>query len=100
MPGFIDITDRKKLNSILKDLQPQTPPLWGRMTAQNMIEHLVEAVEYTNGKRIAEIKVPLERASKQRELLVNSDFVIPAGVTGYLPDATKTRKFKDLGTAI
>jgi hypothetical protein len=31
---------------------------------------------------------------------VHSDFVIPNGVTGYLPDATKTKRFKDLGTAI
>jgi hypothetical protein len=55
MPGFIDVTDRKNLNSLLSALQPETPALWGRMNAQNMIEHLVEAVEYTNGKRVADL---------------------------------------------
>src|SRR5262245_30622937 len=100
MPGFIDITDRKMLSSILSVLQPGTRALWGRMNAQNMIEHLVEAVEYTNGKRVADLRLPIDKAEKQREDLVNSDFVIPSGVTGYLPDATKTKRFDDLETAI
>jgi len=100
MPGFIDITDRRKLNSLLGSLQPQTPALWGRMNAQNMIEHLVEAVEYTNGKRVADLRIPSDKAASQRQLLVNSDFVIPNGVTGYLPDATKTKRFQDLETSI
>lgn len=100
MPGFIDITDRKKINSLLNILQPETPALWGSMNAQNMIEHLIEAVEYTNGKRVAQLRFPADKADKQRKDLVHSDFVIPAGVPGYLPDATKTKKFKDLETAI
>jgi len=100
MPGFIDITDRINLNSLLSTLQPETPALWGRMNAQNMIEHLVEAVEYTNGKRVADLRFPAEKANKQRQELVHSDFVIPIEVRGYLPDATKTKRFKDLGSAI
>jgi oxepin-CoA hydrolase/3-oxo-5,6-dehydrosuberyl-CoA semialdehyde dehydrogenase len=100
MPGFIDITDRKRLNSLLDALQPGTPALWGRMNAQNMIEHLVEAVEYTNGKKVADLKVSIDKAKEQRENLVLSDFVIPNSATGYLPDATKAKRFKDLKTSI
>ena len=100
MPAFIDITERRNLNLLLSILQPQTPALWGRMNAQNMIEHLVEAVEYTNGKRVAELQVPVDMADKQRKDLVSSDFVIPNDVAGYLPNATKAKRFKDLSTAI
>ncbi|HEV8504998.1 MAG TPA: hypothetical protein VGQ53_06350 [Chitinophagaceae bacterium] len=100
MPVFIDITDRKNLNSLLNILQSETPALWGRMNAQNMIEHLIEAVEYTNGKRMADLRFPPGKADQQRKDLVHGDFVIPNGVQGYLPDATKTKKFKDLPTAI
>ena len=100
MPGFIDITDRKNLNSLLSALQPETPALWGRMNAHNMIEHLVEAVEYTNGKRVADLRFPADKANKQRQGLVHSDFVIPNGVPSYLPDATKTKRFNDLANAI
>ena len=65
-----------------------------------MIEHLVEAVEYTNGKRVADLRFPPGKANSQRHLLVHSDFVIPNGVASYLPDATKTKRFNDLATAI
>jgi hypothetical protein len=100
MPGFIDITDRKNLNSLLSTLRPGTLALWGKMNAQNMIEYLVEAVEYTNGKRTADLRFPTDKANKQRQDLVQSDFVIPGGVPSYLPDATKTKRFNDLTTAI
>jgi len=100
MPSFIDITDRKNLTSLLSALQPETPALWGRMNAQNMIEHLVEAVEYTNGKRVADLRFPPDKANKQKQYLVHSDFVIPSGVPSYLPDATKTKRFNDLATSI
>jgi hypothetical protein len=100
MAGFIDVTDRKSLNSLLGALQPETPALWGKMSAQNMIEHLVEAVEYTNGKRVADLRIPARKANKQRRDLVHSDFVIPTEVRGYLGDATKAKRFKDLEAAI
>jgi hypothetical protein len=100
MPGFINITDRKNLNLLLSALQRNTPALWGRMNAQNMVEHLVEAVEYTNGKRLADLRFPPDRANRQRHLLVDSDFVIPNEVTSYLSDTTKTKRFNDLATAI
>ena len=100
MSAFIDITDRKNLSLLLNRLQPGTPALWGRMNAQNMIEHLVEALEYTNGKRVADLRVSSEFALLQKNDLVHSDFVIPNGVTGYLPDATKTNRFTDLENSI
>jgi len=100
MPGFIDITDRKRLKLLLSTLHSGTLALWGKMNAQNMIEHLVEAVEYTNGKRIADLRFPPGKANKQRQDLVLSDFVIPRGVPGYLADTTKATRFKNLGAAI
>src|SRR5262245_15358476 len=100
MPGFIDITDKKKLNSLLNALHPETPALWGKMNAQNMIEHLVEAVEYTNGKRIADLQVPIEQANKEKAELVNSAFVIPKEAPGFLTTTRTSNRFKDLATAI
>ena len=55
IPKYMDIRDRKQLNELLSALQPGTRALWGKLQAQNMIEHLIEAVEYTNGKKIAEL---------------------------------------------
>jgi oxepin-CoA hydrolase/3-oxo-5,6-dehydrosuberyl-CoA semialdehyde dehydrogenase len=99
-PTTVDITNRKELNALLNQLTPDTPALWGNLKAQSMIEHLVEAVEYTNGKRIAVLEVSTEEANNTKQLLVHSDFVITRGAKGYLTDATKTKRYKDLRSAI
>ncbi|HET9824162.1 MAG TPA: hypothetical protein VFP87_02445 [Chitinophagaceae bacterium] len=99
-PGIIDITNRKELNSLLSQLKPDTPALWGRLTAKPMIEHLIEAVEYTNGKKTAIMVLLPEEANKIKQTLVYGDFVITPGAKGYLSDATKQNRFTNLQTAI
>jgi hypothetical protein len=81
-------------------LTPETPASWGIHKAQGMIEHLVEAVEYTNGKRIAVLHLSADEADKSKQLLVRSDFVINKGAKGHLSDATKTKRYRDLPAAI
>lgn len=98
--GIVDITDREELDFLLSQLRPDTPALWGNLRAQSMIEHLVEAVEYTNGTRMAALLFPPEEANKIKQSLVNSDFVIPPGAKGYLSDATQQKRFSDLPSAI
>jgi hypothetical protein len=95
-----NILDREKLISLLGALTPGTPACWGKMNAQNMIEHLVEAVEYTNGKKIAVLDVSPEEAAMKKKTHVDSDFVIPRGAKGPLPDSTLHKRFPDLQTAI
>jgi|SRR5215471_7112324 len=97
---IVDITNRKQLSALLNQLTPDTPALWGNLKAHSMIEHLVEAVEYTNGKRIAVLEVSPQQANNTKQLLVHTDFVIGKGAKGHLSDATKTKRFKDLQTAI
>ena len=99
-PSIIDITNRKELNALLDQLTLETHALWGNLKAQSMVEHLVEAVEYTNGKRLALLHVSADEAESTKQLLVHSDFVITKGAKGYLTDATKTKRYKDLRTAI
>lgn len=65
-----------------------------------MIEHLIEAVQYTNGKKIAELEFPLDQASGMKQFMVYSDFEMPKDQKGHLSDASKTIKFKDLNTAV
>ena len=100
MSQFIDITQREKLNSLLQTLQPETPAHWGRLKAQNMIEHLTEAVEYTNGKRIANLATSADEAALQKQLKVNHDFEIPRGAKGFLRDATENIRCDNLQTAV
>ena len=97
---FIDITNRSALNQLLTSLHSETLANWGRLKAQNMIEHLTEAVEYTNGKRIAKLAVSEEEAILQKHSKVNGDFLIPKFAKGFLPDATEHVRCADLPSAI
>ena len=100
MAASVDINDRAGLNLLLNALQPGSIAAWGNLAAQNMIEHLIEAVEYTNGKRTGELAFSEEEAYKQKQFCVHSDFVTPAGVKGYLSDAMIGTRYKDIPTAI
>ena len=100
MPPYINILDQERLNVLLAPLEPGTLPLWGKLRAQNMIEHLIEAVEYTNGKKIATLELSARKAYKEKLEKVREDFEIPKEVTGPLPDNSNTIRFKDLATAI
>jgi len=75
------------LNDLLSKLDPTMAPLWGKMKPQQMIEHLIEEVEYTNGKKMADCRRPDEDATRDKKTFVYSDFKIPKNVIlGTLPD--------------
>jgi oxepin-CoA hydrolase/3-oxo-5,6-dehydrosuberyl-CoA semialdehyde dehydrogenase len=70
-----DVNDEKLLkkffsqlfNECITSLGENTPPLWGKMTPQNMVEHLVWAFECSNGIITAPCRTPghlLERAKR------------------------------------
>jgi hypothetical protein len=98
MIRFIDINDRKTLRKALANLQPETKPVWGKMTAQQMVEHLIEQVEYANGKKVATLDVPPEDAEKGKQAWVYSDIEIPRNV--FLKVLSINYLYPNLQTAI
>jgi len=84
MAKRINVSSKEELNSILSTLKEDALPAWGRLRAQNMVEHLVEAVEYTNGKKFTELDVTPEVATEAKAKCVNEDFEIPKNVPGFL----------------
>ena len=80
MAFTIDISDRQQVHSLLLLLQPETRPLWGSFTAQHMVEHLVEQVEYTNGKKTGPCDRPPEEAEKAKQIGVYTDAQIPKNI--------------------
>lgn len=86
MERLIGISRREELNSLLTKLDPTAVPLWGKMKPQQMIEHLIGEVEYTNGKKIAVCTRPEQDAARDKNTFVYSDFRIPKNVIlGELP---------------
>ncbi len=64
---------RTRLVGYLQQLDPATPPLWGKMSVQHMIEHLArEGFAVANGNNPFEkIITPPERLEKMREFLMS-----------------------------
>ncbi len=72
----------------LEKLTPETPPRWGKMTAQHMVEHLAIMTTLSNGKRTVSIQTPPEKLASRMAFLYSDaafprDF-IPGGGSGEL----------------
>lgn len=56
---------------LLQKLDPQTPPQWGIMSPQQMVEHFADAVKNASGKLILPILNEGERLEKSRRFLLS-----------------------------
>ena len=69
-------TDLETLISYLNKLDATTQPLWGKMEAQRMIEHLTEGVYMSIGKNMEqfnELLVPADKLPKMRAFLASAE---------------------------
>jgi hypothetical protein len=97
MSGLIDITNRKQLANLLQELRPETTPLWGKMNSQQMIEHLIEQVKYTNGKNIFVYDGPIDKAERQKAKMLISKAGFPKNlVLEILPESFNFPDLKQL----
>jgi len=98
MTTQINILDKEQIKVSLAALKADATPLWGKMTPQQMVEHLVKEVEYTNGKLKAASTTPPDVAEMDKKAKLYSDFEIPRNVNlGPLPE---TYRFPNLEMAI
>ena len=58
--------------TFLNKLDPQQKPLWGKMTPQHMVEHLILAVQMSNGKLKLECFNPPEKISTLKKFLMGN----------------------------
>lgn len=87
MSKFIDITNRKELLRLFLALEPDAVPLWGKMKPQEMVEHLIDQVEYTNGKKIPTCDYPATEAYGRKLKMLGSNAELPRNVfLGELPE--------------
>ncbi|MCS3737109.1 DUF1569 domain-containing protein [Mucilaginibacter dorajii] len=64
----------------MRKLEPATPPLWGKMKAQQMVEHLITNVQYTNGRLTFTCGLPPEEANRSKQLMVYTNAQMPRGI--------------------
>ena len=94
----VNITDLQQINQLLLCLREDTPPLWGKMTARQMVEHLVEQTRYTNGTFEPTLDFSLEEAQQRKLRAKQNDGPMTRNVNlGPLPSHYE---FADLQSAI
>ena len=84
----------------LKKLDPQTPPQWGIMNAQQMVEHFTDAVKNASGK----LKLPIinegERLAKSRDFLLTESAFKENIDNPYIPKEGIPHRQPDMVSAI
>ena len=62
---------RTKFIFLLQKLNTDTPPLWGRMNVQQMIEHFTDVMMVASGKIKLPVATPPDRLPKLREFMMS-----------------------------
>ena len=61
---------RNRLVPLLRQIETDTPPAWGKLTLQQMIEHFTDSVQIASGKAVhTNIITPPEQLEKMRSFL-------------------------------
>jgi hydroxymethylglutaryl-CoA reductase len=90
-----DLLNEHLLAECLMTLTADTKPLWGRMTAQHMVEHVAMMMQYMGGKQTATLVTPEERVPIMKRFLASEkefqeNFVSPLvgeGIPDYMTDS-------------
>lgn len=95
----IDVNNKDLLIEKLASLQADTVPIFGKMTAQHMLEHLSATVLFSNGKLKGKLYIPEEKAESMKQYLVYTDNEFPMGIKApMLSEELPPLRFADLQT--
>lgn len=68
---------RKDVRDVYSRLTPRIAPKWGKMDAQQMLEHLRLAVKVSTGKVDVELSTPIDKIEKLKRIALLSDRALP-----------------------
>lgn len=83
MEGFMSFSNLFELRRLLTSLHAETPAVWGKMSAQHMLEHLMLPLQIAMGKLDVPQVTPPEKVEKIKRLMLlgdaplRRDFVAP-----------------------
>jgi hypothetical protein len=80
MPYLVNKNNRRQLFNLLQKLEPATPPLWGKMKARQMVEHLITNVQYTNSRLTFTCELPPEEANLAKQVMVYTNAQMPRNI--------------------
>jgi hypothetical protein len=62
---------RSRFVLLLRQIPSDTPPHWGKMTLQQMIEHFTDSVKIASGKTVHDLVSPPEQLQKMRDFVLS-----------------------------
>ena len=89
-----------KYLELLNELEPQQKPLWGKMTPQHMVEHLILAVQMSNGKLKLECFNLPEKIPSLKRFLLSSRPMPKLFVNPVIGEALRPLEYSSLEEAI
>jgi hydroxymethylglutaryl-CoA reductase len=94
------VDDKEKLQETLGLLNSSSPALWGRMDAQQMVEHLIVLFEISNKKQETLILTPEKHLNKSQAFLMSEDLLPKNFVAKFLPINPSPYKYSSLQEAV
>ncbi|RFZ82028.1 hypothetical protein DYU05_15470 [Mucilaginibacter terrenus] len=76
----VNIADYAQVSALLNCLTADCKPQWGKMTSQQMVEHLIDQLEYTNGRKTPTLDVPEADAAVAKQQWIFTPLRIPKGL--------------------
>lgn len=77
---IIDIKNKEQIIDLLKELNTTQEALWGIMTPQHMVEHLIVSMKMSNGGFIIPCRTPKEEIPKYKEIVLNPAIDMQKGI--------------------
>lgn len=95
---FIDL-DIESIIQKLEKLSPESKPLWGKMSAQRMVEHLVDSVRMSTGKNTFPLEIPEDRIERMQDFLRSEKPMMKNVEVPFAKDSTPL-KYEEIDLAI
>ncbi len=91
---------KKDFLNKLRKIDKNTPPVWGKMNALQMIEHLAEYTNHANGKIKVNVLTPDEKLPAFKNFLMSEKEFKPNTPNSEMPENPPTPIFSDIEEAI
>jgi oxepin-CoA hydrolase/3-oxo-5,6-dehydrosuberyl-CoA semialdehyde dehydrogenase len=100
-PFILNIMDREDIFNRLHRLKPDTAAVFGKMSAQHMVEHLLLLVSISSEKRPEKLYFREEKAEKFKSFTIYSDREMMVGFRApMIPETPGPLSFDSLSAAI
>lgn len=85
---------------LLADINPATPPAWGKMSLQQMIEHMSDSVRIANGRDLKDCVTPAEHLPRMRDFMMSDTPFKENTVNIQMSDTPEPCRFERVEDAI